>query len=202
MLSFYVKLMANSNYATSTIGAYLSDTIIKYACDTPHLLPFTPQVVNSLTNNLTDKYNYVLVKKIITAHGGEKYLIIGNFFPDSLSNIVYIGGGSQNDAYYYIDDVLLTCVDTSSGVAEQEQPQLFSVYPNPNNGNMTLEYMLPENAVFELYDLLGEKVYERTLFSGTQREEINTSTLPNGVYYYRVYGKNKNLGKGKVVVIR
>jgi hypothetical protein len=53
----------------------------------------------------------------------------------------------------------------------------------------------------EVYNMLGEKVYEETLCSTQGDNTINLSNQPNGVYLYRVLQQDGTLlGEGKVVI--
>ena len=90
VVSFYVSLAEQVKFATHKIGVYFSDTVVVNSCDT--LLPFSPQIVNTSANPLTNKNGWTLVTDTLTAMGGEKYMIIGNFFPLSQSDTVYVGG--------------------------------------------------------------------------------------------------------------
>ena len=79
------------------------------------------------------------------------------------------------------------------------------VYPNPNNGNFILEYTLnnSENFQFEIYNVLGQMVFDSTLettSSKGERVEVH-KPLSSGVYLWRVEsGKNK-IAAGKIVII-
>ncbi len=79
-----------------------------------------------------------------------------------------------------------------------------SVYPNPNNGNMQISYIIPndETGVFELYDILGEKLLSYSLNGGMKTFAINSSILDKGVYFYQVYSNNKLVAKDKIVIIK
>ena len=64
-------------------------------------------------------------------------------------------------------------------------------YPNPFNPATTIEFSLPEeeHVTLVVYDVLGREVAE--LFNdrampGTYRVEFNASSLPSGVYLYRI----------------
>ncbi|MDR0789454.1 MAG: OmpA family protein [Bacteroidales bacterium] len=127
-LSFYVSLSEYSSAAVATIGGLLTtnrieDTtreILAYNERTMHKFDvkekkttyFKPQVVNAFDNPITNTQDWTKIEGEFIAEGGELYLTIGNFYPAEKSNLIepknltYLLPG----AYYYIDDVSLTCL--------------------------------------------------------------------------------------------
>jgi PKD repeat protein len=80
-----------------------------------------------------------------------------------------------------------------------------NVYPNPNNGKFTLTCHSEQGeeslATIQVYNMLGEKVYNETLKQVQGDNSIDISNQPNGIYLYRVVSENGNLlGEGKVIV--
>jgi PKD repeat protein/subtilisin-like proprotein convertase family protein len=83
---------------------------------------------------------------------------------------------------------------TGVGINESVAASLgFSVYPNPISDNTTISYFLPEHAdvIFELYDVLGKKVYSVSKGKqdmGHYEFNINMKGLefPEGVYILKL----------------
>ena len=80
-----------------------------------------------------------------------------------------------------------------------------TVYPNPNNGEFTIESTLASggSSTVEVYNVLGEKVYTTTLNSNKgQNTTVNISNQPGGIYLYRVISNINGslLGEGKIVL--
>ena len=93
-------------YTVSSIGAYFSDTLISGISGVSNLL-FTPQIENDSANYL-DTLSWTLVSGNYAAHGGENYIIIGNFKNDSNTVAIFDNGnGLFPYVYSYIDDVSL-----------------------------------------------------------------------------------------------
>ena len=128
LVSFYVSLSEYSSGAVATIGALftndrISDTVRSVLMDkrVRQLAPgisqtvasyFEPQVVNDFDRVLDDTKAWMSVSGVFTAHGGERFMTIGNFFPASQSNVVDLDSLTYllPGAYYYIDDVSVTCL--------------------------------------------------------------------------------------------
>jgi hypothetical protein len=105
----YINLCNASKYNSYDIGAYFSDTLISGINNwTP--LPLVPQINNTISN-IPDTLNWTLISGDYTAHGGERYLIIGNFKNNSLTNnSTYNASANEDRVYFYMDDVSLTQV--------------------------------------------------------------------------------------------
>ena len=77
------------------------------------------------------------------SQGDEKFLTIGNFAPFSLSGSGEVNGlvGDIEGAYYFIDDVLVQCLDCG----ENQPAQLLDTVPSLAKGTT----MILENIFFE-----------------------------------------------------
>lgn len=80
----------------------------------------------------------------------------------------------------------------------------FAIHPNPNNGNMNVEYEIPETetGTFEVYNMLGEKLFSYSLYSGKNTFSISRSDLREGIYFYRAIAGNKQIAADKIVIIK
>lgn len=75
------------------------------------------------------------------------------------------------------------------------------VYPNPSNGKFTVQLPVAgsQKLVFEVYNMLGEKVYTQSLMVKTSG--IDLSDKPAGIYLYRIITETENLvSAGKLVL--
>lgn len=127
-VSFYVSLSEYSSGAVATIGALftnerVSDTIRSVLMDKSirQLAPgisqtvasyYEPQVVNDHDRVLADTKAWMQISGVFKARGGERFMTIGNFYPASQSNVVDLDSLTYllPGAYYYIDDVSVTCL--------------------------------------------------------------------------------------------
>lgn len=141
-ISFWVSLADKSPHAVAAIGAVLTKEILE---DSTHgilmereqssidgngsqsiAVYFVPQVSNPVDSVLDDTKGWTEVSGEITAEGGERYLTIGNFLPFNKSNIIATQGTSTPlpGAYYYIDDVSVTCLDTTEDVTPEPKKKV------------------------------------------------------------------------------
>lgn len=79
----------------------------------------------------------------------------------------------------------------------------FSVFPNPAyNKQITIEtkYLNISKLVINFYNIQGQLVFLQSF----QDEKTNISLpydLPNGIYFWRVFDENRQIGQGKLVVL-
>lgn len=134
-VKFHVSLSDMSKYAVNNIGLHLSQEPITEMSQKN--LSLEPQIM-SVTNKVFDKqFLWTPVCGTYTAKGGEKFIVIGNFFSDDATKIETIrlskgfSGRQKNNAYYFIDDVSIistekltkkdcACDDIAGGAMEVE----------------------------------------------------------------------------------
>lgn len=185
LVSFYVSLAEISQYAISSLGAYLSNNQItgSSACN---LLPFIPQIQGKSGNVLLDKNNWVIVQDTLFANGGEQYITIGNFMQDSLSDTLYLGNtGGANSAYYYIDDV--SVIDYGPmGIRDFVKSGSIAISPNPSDGYAFIKNQLrnEQRVKIEVTDATGKEVYKQQLLINDTME-LNFQ-LPDGLYFIQI----------------
>lgn len=100
IIKFYVSLQDNCRWSTNNIGVKFSVANISVA---GNLYGIIPQI--NRTNVISDTANWFLIQDTIQATNPWEYLVIGNFYPDSLTTINMNNPGQWFHAYYYIDDV-------------------------------------------------------------------------------------------------
>lgn len=92
---------------------------------------------------------------------------------------------------------------TATNIVTDSENVSFKIYPNPNDGNMTLEYSLSaeSNGMFLLYDISGREVNKYLLTEGESKQlRISENTLANGVYFYTVIVDNVVKARNKVII--
>lgn len=129
-----------------------------------------------------------------------------NFAPYS----VYLGGhrsffGLPNMLNYNLGSLTGSPCDTLTGVntLNTNTTQL-NLCPNPatNHVNITYQFKTNEQALFTLYNSMGQEVVRKTLYGAFKSLLLHTNTYHAGMYYYKVVMKNKMLQTGKLVIGR
>jgi hypothetical protein len=190
----FINLFNYCKYTTDDLGILFSDTLIHYSIT--YNLPLSPQIQN-IAGNITDTLNWTLVSGDYIAHGGEKYLTIGNFKNDNTTDtIVYnnsVGNGSG--IYIYIDDVSLYVCGTN-GITSHNYSNNVIIFPNPIFDFLTVNIDNNLPTEFILYDIFSKQQILKTFINSTI---INTSQLKPGIYLYGLKNKNGILKTGKVI---
>jgi type IX secretion system substrate protein len=79
--------------------------------------------------------------------------------------------------------------------------QNVNLYPNPNNGSMSVEYKVSKDAYLEITDINGNLVGKYNLPALGTKIDIRNDNLNNGVYLYRVIN-DVVVSTGKVVIMK
>jgi len=74
------------------------------------------------------------------------------------------------------------------------------LYPNPNNGNITLEYQFTHIGEFIITDISGREICRYSLSNTENKSEINCNKLINGTYIYKVFSAGKLIKVDKFIV--
>ena len=104
----------------------------------------------------------------------------------------YIGVGSPVSQTWWVDDVILADgIPTVSSHQWAVGSHQLKVYPNPNDGAFTVEFIdipdLQNDFQLQILNLLGELVYFEKMQSNTATINLN---LPAGIYFAKVTHTN------------
>lgn len=182
-VSMYINC-PNSGIPSDRIGVYLSYNYPDTSGVGSQHIPVMPQIENPTGNLLSDTLNWVQIAGWYTALGGENYVTIGNFSPDSMT----LGVGGFYQSYYYIDDVCIStdssvCIQQESGIKQKIISNTLNIFPNPANSVIQVTVNNNPNIEIKILNLLGNQLLE------TNQKEIDVSTLTNGVYYLSAKSK-------------
>jgi N-acetylneuraminic acid mutarotase len=125
----------------------------------------------------------------------------------SINNKGYIGLGFLfNPNINYLND-LWEYTDTTNGesVNEINFENYFSVYPNPTNGTVTLQYDLPKGekeGEIILYNTQGAEIKRHKLDDAFKDLLLDNTQLPEGTYFYRLTTSKGSMGSMKMVVVK
>jgi hypothetical protein len=205
-VSFYLNASNKAEYACNNFGAYFSKTYLNLNHQVQNV---TPQIANIPTRQLTDTANWMLIEGRFTASGGEKYMTLGNFTPDSLCHLTFMRTAPDNLydwrlAFYYVDDVFVS-LDTAGTMGISSYSSIHSdvsIFPNPSKGIISVKYSLPNSnhATFDLLNACGQKISSLGLNLEKNQMELDETTLPNGIYFYQIIADGQRVAGGKMVI--
>ncbi len=100
-------------------------------------------------------------------------------------------------------DTISLQFDDCTGIYEQADQWSVDVYPNPTNGDFTIDLKSRSNSPVDvtIYNSLGKVVYNNANFSINKQSqiELNLSNQREGIYFLRVKGEGINVMK-KIVI--
>ncbi|MBK9400698.1 MAG: T9SS type A sorting domain-containing protein [Bacteroidetes bacterium] len=109
-----------------------------------------------------------------------------------------------NHPNYNLGRVVGSICDSLVGIEELEHDFKFGISPNPtNDGYIKLVYLLPQNknGVFEVYNVIGQRVFEINLPAWSTLQFVKIPEMSNGVYTCVIRSGYERVGK-KLVVMR
>jgi hypothetical protein len=184
----YVNLQNTSEFTSDDIHVYFSDTIIQNITNYD-VLPFTPQILNPAFA-YPDTVNWMLVSGDYTAHGGESYMVIGNFYNDSNTTLQQYQSFSPAYVYVLVDDVVLyNCLWDDIQKADKEQEIYFA--------NNQLHYKV-SGSHLSVHALSGQCILN-TFIDG--ENYLDLSSLKNGLYFYSLVADDGSVTNGKFQIV-
>jgi hypothetical protein len=97
----------------------------------------------------------------------------------------------------------------TSGAAGENLPSInnlksYKLYPNPNDGNMLLEYELNESEIgyVLVYSIVGNLVYSSQLKQNKRSAALNLQNVDSGIYFVKVSVNDNTKLSIKVVIIK
>jgi hypothetical protein len=185
---FYVSASDVMHAKSNSIGVYFSTDSFFVSSAFLGLIDVVPQVQNNPNNDLSDTANWTLVSGSFIANGTERYLTIGNFLPDSLSNVIPLDSVCSQPnpfncgVFFYIDDVSVV-LDDDSGIAESLLANNIKIFPNPSKDVLRIEMLISFNGSIQIRDALGKEIFNANLQNNITNFTIDTKDFESGLYF-------------------
>lgn len=105
LFEMYLSLADKWHISINKLGVYFSNELIQI--NNTKVIPVLPDIISS--DFYSNKIEWDLFSGDYIAHGGEKYVVIGNFNKDKNVQIKVVDSGPiiDNYVYYFIDNVSL-----------------------------------------------------------------------------------------------
>jgi hypothetical protein len=113
------------------------------------------------------------------------------------------GSGSFTVKDYAYESRPNTCIQTgqsTSGISENTDKYIFSIFPNPFVSSVTIRTVGNlENATLTMYNSYGQTVKQLKNISG-QTVSLSRDNFPSGLYFIRLTEANKTIAVEKLVI--
>ena len=165
----------------------------------------TNELMLKLNSNCNYQYTNTELQDLVNM--ANECEVKGWYVAEARSILNSISGTLNN----YADN----CEDTKASARmtnnEEEKPttliepkRSFTLFPNPNNGSMTLTYDLGKDteANMNLYDVTGKLISTYNLSNTIGSIEINEDQLKNGIYFYCILVNGIKVNTNKIVIIK
>jgi hypothetical protein len=126
----------------------------------------------------------------------DAYITLSSTMP--YTSITVSGPGGNNGSFMSLCANSVTITGIKNNAIDNSN---INLYPNPNNGTMTLEYNITKDAYLEISNTNGTLVGKYTLSSSGNKLDVKNDNLGSGVYLYRVVN-DAVLKTGRIVIIK
>lgn len=187
-IQFYVSAADSCGRLTNNIGAYFSNVEIDTVIFPNSNLSFQPQYENPETNDLGDRLGWTLISGTFIANGGEKFLVIGNFRPDSTTTVTLSGWGNYHpnvvSAYHYVDDVLVSPKDSLTSIIELNSNDEISI-STVNSSEYVIDSKYQYIKHYEIINNVGQIIHKKQEIN-MNSFELKLTEFANGIYFVRL----------------
>ncbi|MEN9345291.1 MAG: hypothetical protein RLZZ60_760, partial [Bacteroidota bacterium] len=195
-LSMKISLAEYSGYASNNLGVSFSTIQI---INNKNSIIYKTHCLFHQQTVIKDSLNWTKLSGIFIADSNYQYIMIGNFYTDSLTDVEQLNVNNFDWAYYYVDDICLsedslTCFNDVS--VKEDKSKSINVYPNPFTKELNIhsEYGLPKSLT--LYNSTSE-IFTKVI--DTEDYGVDLEYLPNGIYFYVIKDDYGLFYKGKLV---
>lgn len=159
----------------------------------------TSITLNFVSFDTEQNYDGVIVYDGVDTSATQLGLFTGSTIPSPVTST----GGSM--LVWFLSDEIIRDVgfsanysSTSTGIEENSIASTLSIYPNPNNGNFTLQSFNNIPYSINIYNPLGENIYEQKNILSSLIE-IDLSKQANGIYFIQIRSEKESFNK-KIII--
>ena len=78
----------------------------------------------------------------------------------------------------------------------------FTLYPNPTNGIVFIDYSIPqnENGILEVYSITGALLFTEMLAAGSERMQFDWCTMQPGMYLVRMITNDNATDVERIII--
>lgn len=99
-------------------------------------------------------------------------------------NFTTVAGDSRDRFLLHFESVATDNTSQQTGLEVK-------LYPNPTNGELIIENAKWQNQSLVIQNMLGETIMKQTISQQTNKQKIDISELPNGIYIVQLIVKNE-----------
>ncbi|MEO6168041.1 MAG: T9SS type A sorting domain-containing protein, partial [Chitinophagales bacterium] len=112
--------------------------------------------------------------------------------------------GVAQELFGGFDDGFLLKINIQEGVgvSSPEVSNGMEIYPNPNQGNFSMTYRIPEAATLRIFDLNGKEVYSKVLNVASSQLVVKDLSLTPGIYEVMIANNEKQFSSKKMIVVK
>ncbi|MFH2094811.1 MAG: T9SS type A sorting domain-containing protein [Bacteroidota bacterium] len=183
--SMQINLTNNSNCGINNLGVIFS-TVAHFDSTgvSPDIYNFAHIYSPYIT---TDTVNWTTIKGSIIADSTYKYITIGNFFDDTMTDSIMLNGDILCQSYYFVDNICVSTDSSTCYLSNNIYKEFFktnlTLFPNPLEDNFCIKNASTnEIKSINIYDVIGRN----QLFSITENKDeiiIDAHFMKTGTYF-------------------
>ena len=191
---YRISLGNYSTHGLDRMGVLFSSNQPFYA--TLSRIEELPQLESKKRFVLADTANWIEIRDTFVATGTEKYMTIGQFYPNDSLSFIYLPNPILTFASYYIDGVEVNEIKKPEKISRG-----FEILPNPTSGFVTVRFTSFVYTIVRLQisDASGKVVYSQTI-QANQEIPITLPVLANGLYFCSIVANKQIIANEKLVV--
>lgn len=190
-------------YASNKLGVLFTNAT-GYSSGNPPLLNNSSHVF--MDTVISDTSTWFHFSSSFIADSAYQNILVGNFFSDANTDTIAIDS-SLYIAYYFIDNICVSSDSTDcisvNNINNFSESNSFDIFPNPSNYGFIWLQLNPnlknKEINYSITNSIGQTVINKSIVSGSDKLQINTSSLSDGIYFIRIQ-EQKNQWTKKFII--